>query len=148
MARYIDWSDVVDRYSMISDFEGSIEVDSTYISYAEADIESRLASKFSTPFSDNNITVKDLCIDATLYKALMFKDTKKSEIIGKSIDERIKMLLDGATVMMTNSGSSLYADIDTAWSETDGYTPTFGAGDETNFLVDSSRLYDEELARD
>lgn len=148
MSRYIKWDDVVNRYRKISDFEGAVEVGSTYITYAEADIESKLSPKFSIPFASDNITAKDLCIDAVYMKAIMFSDPKKSKIVGDSIDKRVKALLDGSAQMILEDGEVLGQDVVSAWSETENYAPTFGAGDITDMQVSSARLYDEENARD
>lgn len=148
MAKYINWAETVDRYKVVQTRGSDEDVTSAYIDYAEADIEARLAPAYTAPFSDNNMTVKDLCIDNTLYKILAYKDTKKAESILKSIESRIEKLLDGTMQMVTTSGDLLSQSVATAWSETDGYAPTFGAGDITDFIVSSERLYDEENARD
>lgn len=147
MGRYIDWQDAVDRYQRIGD-KGSVDVGSNYIVYAEAEIESKLAPAFTVPFSSNNLTVKDLCIDMTLAKILMFKDTKKAEMIMGSIDARVKALLDGTAQMVTTSGVGQAIENHPYWSETMDYHPTFGAGNLLDFHVSSDRLYDEEQARD
>lgn len=148
MGKYIEWDDAVSRYSIIGDKAGASSVGSNYIGYAEAEVEGKLAPGFSIPFSSNNITVKDLCIDTTLYKTLQFKDTEKAEKILESIDGKIAKLLSGEMAMVSDSGTAINKDNDTAWSGTQNYAPTFGAGNVENFIVSSDRLLDEELARD
>ncbi len=148
MGGYIGWDDVVNRYSILKDKVGASGVGSDYIGYAEAEVEGKLAPAFSIPFSSNNVTVKDLCIDTTLHKSIQFTDIEKAEKIMTSIDDRIKKLLDGSMTMVTTSGDMMAKDNDSAWSETQDYVPVYGKGDIEDFLVDSSQLFDEELRRD
>ncbi len=147
MGRYIDWDDAANRYGNIGKLDAE-DISSSYIVYAEAEIESKLAPKFAAPFSSNNITVRDLCIDTVLKKVLMFKDTKKADTSGKDIDARVKALLEGNAQMALDDGTTTGQDVQSAWSETSGYAPTFGVGDITDMQVSSARLYSEETARD
>lgn len=147
MARYITTSDFAIRYAKVfSDIGSSSLIE--HMNYAEAAIEGALSSKFSTPFSSNNVTVKDLSIDAAYARSIKFKDTEKAKLIQDSIEEKVKALLEGTMEMSTTSGTAISADINNNWSETQDYTPVFGKGDITDFKIDSSQLYDEELARD
>jgi len=147
MGRYIEWGDVVNRYNRISDLDGAIEVESAYIVYAEATVEGRLAQKFETPFDSSNLTVKDLSIDLVLAKALMFKNTEKAEAILNSIDDRVKRLLAGEELLIGEGGIALGSDKSVAWSETQGFSPTYGAGDITDMHISSVRLCAEKDAR-
>ena len=147
MGRYIRWNNVVGRYSSLSDIGGADDVSSNYIQYAEVEIDGRLAPKFTTPFSSNNLTVKDLCIDLVYAKAgnLNIEDYDK---LMDRIDKRIERLLAGEENMMTNSGDTLQQSIGgTVWSSTQNYTPTFGHGAVEDFVVDPDLIDDEENAR-
>ena len=65
MTRYIDWSDVAARHPSIGvDFDAT-QVNSTHIPYIETQVDGLLAPAFTVPFSNNNLTVKDLCIELT-----------------------------------------------------------------------------------
>lgn len=146
MGRYINWDDVVGRYPRIGDIGGSNMVGSAYIVYAEAEIDGRLTSHTS-PFSSNNLTIKDLCIDLTYAKAISPANDEKAKEIRGILDERIERLNNNQESMITDSGDSLSGDIGIAWSETENYNTTFNADDAINYEVDSSKLYDIEQDR-
>lgn len=148
MSRYINTADVLGRYPKSADVGSDTHIESSYIRYAEAWVDGALAPAFTAPFSNNNLTVKDLCIDHTYMNIIKFKDAEKAKLIEDSIDARVKALLEGTAQMGIEGGDLLGQDVVNAWSETDGYPPTFGAGDIVDMQVSSSRLYDEEQARD
>jgi len=146
MGRYIDWNDVAGRYPRISERGGANEVGSAYIDYAEVEIEGRL-TKFTKPFSSNNLTVKDLAIDLTYAKMMTTRDSEKATEMRDILDARMTRLNSGEEDMMTSSGDILANDVSNVWCETEDYTPVFGMGDVTDFQVDSARLFDEEQDR-
>lgn len=144
MGKYVSWDDVVARYGMINQVGGAAEVGSAYIYYAEAELESRLAQHFTVPFSDNNITAKDLSIDLTLAKLLAYKDTKKYDLIMGQINERIDRLINKDDYMVTTSGDSLVSDQSgQMWSSTSGYLPTFDNTDPIDLEIDPDLVQDE-----
>ncbi len=58
---YVKYLDVIARYSILKTWgKSETEVTSDLIYYAEMELNSRLASHFSVPFSDSHPTVKDL----------------------------------------------------------------------------------------
>lgn len=148
MSRYIEYADVVGRYPKSTDVGSAAHIESTYIRYSESWVDGALAPKFTAPFSSNNLTVKDLCIDDTYRRIIMFKDKDKAKAVQASIDARIKALLDGAAQMALEDGTVLASNQVTAWSETQDYAPTFGIGGVEDMQVSSARLYAEETARD
>lgn len=68
MGKYIDWSDVTDRYPEIATLQGSDEFAENYVVYAEGLVEGLLADYYTLPFSNNNLTVKDLAIEAAYFR--------------------------------------------------------------------------------
>lgn len=148
MGRYISYNDVIGRYPKSTDVGSSTFVESTYIRYSEAWVDGALSPGYSAPFSDNNLTVKDLAIDDTYMKILAFKDPEKAALIQDSLDMRVEMLLSGKAQMTLEDGTIIGKSVQTAWVETQDYTATFGVGDIIDMEVSSSRLHDEERARD
>lgn len=146
MSDYINWKDVVDRYPGIERVGGASEVGSVYVEYAERELEGMLAGFFTTPFSSNNLTAKDLAIDLTYARIanLKMEDRKefRDEVLG-----RIQALKEGQAAMVTTSGDVMQAVGDTVYSNTQNYVPVFGMGDTLDFRVDSGQLLDEENAR-
>lgn len=147
MGKYIKWDDVTNRYRMVGNGLDATQVGSSFIPYAESFIEGKLAKKFTVPFSDNNLTVKDLCIDVVYIKAGNLK-LEESKELKKDINDRIAALLDEEEFMITTSGDIITASIDgTVWSNTQNYHGTFGVGETLDFTVDSSWVTDEEDER-
>lgn len=149
MGRYINWSDIIERYPSIENVGGAVEVGSVYISYVEYEIDGLLAPKFTIPFSNNNETVKDLCIDRVYAKAGNLK-IEEYEKINNDVMATIDRLKTGSQLMIINgtSYSSVLPDIgDTIFSTTEDYNPVFGMSDIELSEVDSGQVYDEEQAR-
>jgi len=139
MGRYITYSDIVNRHELVGD-QGAGEVDSSYIRYAEFEIESSLASKFPIPFSTNNVTVKDLCIDMTFIKLMRTSgDDFNTEKLEDSLKERIEKLLNGKSLMITNSLETI-GKSDSSVYVGKSYKPVFGMADVEYSEVSSSRL--------
>ena len=148
MGRYINWEDVVDRYSKYADVKDSGEANDGNIAYAENYVDMGLASSFSVPFSNNNIIVRDLSIDVAFAKILMFKDSEKADMILSHVNSVMAGLRDGVLTMITNSGDVIAQQGEPVYSKTMDYTPVFGHGDIEDFKVSSSQLYDEQQERD
>ena len=110
MGRYIDWPDVVDRYQTIASVGDTKEVGSAYIQYAEAEVDARLACAYTVPFSNNNLTAKDLAIDITFLKVSRTRD-KTYDKVKVSVDERIKMLITNKAKMVDLSGTIISASV-------------------------------------
>ncbi len=147
MGRYIKWDDVVNRYKKFGDIVDSQESQETYIQYAESYVDAGLAKAYTIPFSNNNVTVRDLSIDTTFAKALMFKDSEKATAILTYVGSYMGALSDGSMVMVTNSGDQITPTGEPVYSQTMDYTPVFGKGSVSDMRVDSAQLYDEEIDR-
>ena len=124
MGRYVEWSDVVDRYSLLDSLGGAAEVGSTYIQYCEAMVDGKLACLFTPPFSNNNLTVKDLVIDEVFLKASRTRD-KTYDKVNESLMERYKGLLGGDSKMVDLAGTILSSGT-VGCQDTSGATPIYG----------------------
>jgi hypothetical protein len=149
MGRYATFSsDVTDRYPRVmTDSRAASLLDATYVVPAEAELDSRLAPSFTTPFSSNNWTVKDIVIDMTLIKMGMFKDGVQRKELLDSIDKRINGLLDGTIFMVDSGGNTLLSASSGVINTTADYHPVFGMGGIEDMRVDETRVEDEEDAR-
>ena len=149
MGRYITWDDVTDRYTLLvkGSYSGANEVESAFITYAENELDALLASSFTTPFSSNNQTAKDLSIDLTYCRAGNFKISERKEF-KEEIMEKINMLKNGDMSMLTDSGDLITSTgTSPTWSTTIDYHPVFGHGDDIHFEVDSAVVIDEDNDR-
>lgn len=148
MARYIKWNDIVSRYKRIADVVGDVEAEDNYIRYAEAYVDGVLAPAFTIPFSNNNATVKDLCIDVAFAKSIMFSDEDKAEKMMTYVGSYMGALKDGSMIMIVGSGETIAMKGEPVYARDKDYTPVFGKGNIIDFAVDSSQLWDEEIARE
>lgn len=146
--RYITWDDVVMRYRDFSTLGGAVKAASHYISMAEARIDALLASHYTTPFSRNNMVIRDLTIDMTFLLAARLK-SEESNRIKKDIMEMIEALKDGTMSMVDNSGTLISAGptTTTVWSDRENYHPVFGLDDPMEWGVSSAELFDEANTR-
>jgi hypothetical protein len=148
MGKYIDWADVTYRYKRFADVKDANEAADEIIPYAENYVEMGLASHFSVPFSSNNTTVKDLSIDVSMAKILMFKDSEKANMMLSHVNSIMSGLREGVLSMLTSSGDVIGQKGEPVYSKTMNYEPVFGHGDIEDFKVDSQQLYDEHINRE
>lgn len=149
MGRYCTVSEVKTRFRRVEDVTSYPDaVDSAYIVFAENELDGRLASYFTVPFSSNNLTAKDLSVDMTYAKIIQYDDPEKYEAIMGHVDKVIGDLILGDTHMVVDDGTLLYSsNIDDAWSNTEDYHSAFGMGDFLDFAVSSEQIDDEREAR-
>lgn len=149
MGRYCTVDQVVQRFPRATDVQSyGLTVESSYIYYAEADLDRRLAPYFTTPFSSNNVTATDLSIDMSYAKLIIYDDPDKYAAIMGQVDTVIGDLIAGTAAMQTSSGDLVLSSTGNgAWSNTSSYHSAFGMGDFPLFQVDSAQLYDEEVRR-
>jgi hypothetical protein len=115
---------------------------------AEAHVHGRLSSRYSVPFSANNITAIDLIVDAVYVQTQLTRQPEKAKALKEFLDERLEALLSGNAGMATLSGTVAAVMVgDTIWSSTQNYPPTFGMGDIEKSEVSSEQLYDEDALR-
>jgi len=148
MGRYINWDDVMHRYPETSNIGGATEVGCAHIYYAEYELDGLLSRYYTTPFSTNNITAKDLAIDLAYLRLGNFKlsdDDRKQ--FREEIMMKIQKLIDGEAGMQLVDGTVVYTAGETIYSSTSDYHPVFGFSPEEYFEVDSSLVEDEEWDR-
>lgn len=146
----IAWTDVLARYNELSTLPNvtSTGVQATLISYAEASVHGKLGSRFAVPFSSNNITAKDLMVDALYVQNQLTRQPEKAKTLAENLDARIKLLLTGQADMIDSNGALAATMVgDTIWSSTQDYPPTFGVGDVEKAIVSSGQLYAEAVLR-
>lgn len=151
MGRYASISslDVSNRYPrVLTDSRATDVLESAYLSPAEAELDMRLGSRFTVPFSSNNATARDLTIDMTIIRWGMYGDDDDKEVIQASVDSRIKALLDGTMVMVTTSGQVVAYPVSGVINTNNGYPPVFGMGDVMDMKPSTQRVEDEEAQRD
>jgi hypothetical protein len=149
---YATYDEVIERYPALARIASTpTRMNSGFIHYAEQELNGRLSSKFTVPFSEAYPTIKDLAIDLTYYRFLLVNEPDKAKAFHDHIISRIDNIKAGKEYIMTASGT-IYAqgggtDI---WSTTMDYHPTHSMHDAESAysLVSSDRLYDEEAVRE
>lgn len=150
---YVDYEEVIIRYPMIKTWaKTEAQVNSDLIYYAETELNSRLASHFSVPFSASHPTVKDLTIDLAYYNAIKTRVPKDAKRIHDVIIGRIDAIKDGKEYIYTGSNTTITPNPNTGqvWSNVMDYHPVhsmLGAEHEDTH-VSSERLADLEDERD
>lgn len=147
MGRYVTWNDVTARYPSLATKAAASEADSAWVVPAEYELDARLGSHYTVPFSSNNYTARDLSMDIVWLRInLGVVDLDSWRARQQAVDKRIDDLLNGYAVMMTTSGTEVQASVskNDAYSTTENYHPTFGLGDQLDFHVSSARIADEE----
>lgn len=134
MGRYIDWGEVTGRYKDAVGLGDSTGMGSYWLTHAEAEVDGRVAPRYTVPFSPAPMQIKDLCIDLTYWKMTVGKANKKE--LKAYIDERFNGILAG-TILLTNSLGPLQGQANDAWFE-NSYHTSFGPDSPLNFRVDSN----------
>ena len=148
MGRYIEWDDVVSRYPALDTLGGSDEFETTHIQYAEVFIDGMLASHFTPPFSNNNMTVRDLVIDNVYYRAGKFKLDDAEQVWSDTL-YTISLLKSGDSAMISTSGDMLGLRSGGAiYSSTQSYHSSFGIDDPIDWEIDSDKAQADIDARD
>lgn len=101
MGRYILWEDVVNRYPDAAKLGGAETVNSSWICGAEAEVDARLAVRYTTPITTSPAPdlVRDLCVDLTYYKANI--RSKGAKALGEYLESRFAMLVNGTMALPT-----------------------------------------------
>lgn len=139
MGRYIDGADLVERYRELGKELGFEEISSTYINYAEQDVDANLGSVFTSPFSNNNLTAKDLAIDFAYVRMSRRARPKDAEVVYNALMKTIDKLLSGKLSMVTTSGDLLRPSLGALDSTTKLYNPLFTMSAPEIMHVDSGQ---------
>lgn len=138
MGKYVDATFVTAVYSSLSSV-ASTSVGSYHIPMAEAKLESMLGRTYSIPFSDNNLTVKELVTELVYIKIGNLAIEQRKERM-EMFNQRIDDLISGKEALVTTSGDLIQSSGEPVWSETEDYHPVFGMLDHEDSIVDSSQV--------
>lgn len=142
MGRYIDWTLVANRYPDAAKITGAEVVNSAWLFGAEAEIDARLAPRYTVPFSPAPDLVKDLCAD--LLYAKMTSRQEGSKIIYDRVLATIKEIIAG-TLTIPGALPSAEGIISTA---SNSYRSAFGVDDPVNWSRSQSQIDDTQRERD
>lgn len=144
---YATYNEIIARYPAAADI-GEASVNSNFLFFAENEINGLLGRHFTAPFSDNNITVKDLTIELSLIRIYTHTSPSEAKRRRDIFDKKISNLIEGEEVMLLTDGSQITSSVGgTVYSTTSGYTPIFGFSEIEDSEIDPDLLDDEEDAR-
>lgn len=145
MGRYIHWPDVVGRYPAAAKIVGAEGVGSYFMLHAEAEIDGRLAVRYTTPFANTPapLLVQDLCIDLTYYK--LTQQQEKAKELWTYIKDRLDSLIAGTIVLPGEFPALGLPAVRGAWLQGSSYHSAFGPDDPLNWTPDPALI---EAAQD
>jgi len=140
MGAYTNWGLVAGRYPTVATSRTEADAEDNFIAGAEGEINSRLATKYTTPFSTVPALITDLATDLTYVKLRHY--TKDVKGVADHIESIFKGLLDG-TITLTEGESS--GGNEAYINET--YHSAFGLDDPVEWSRDQDQLAEESDAR-
>lgn len=143
MGRYILWTDVTNRYPDFAKGPDATVAEAAFVPQAEAEVDARLAPRYSVPFSPAPYLVKDLSVDLAYYKATIKQESSK--LIKDYIDARFKAIIDG-TLLLTTSAGVVAGTGGLAWAS-NSYHSSVGLDSEVLWQVDTRQVGDLQNAR-
>ena len=124
----------------------SAEIQNVWTPYGALRVNEQLGRIFTTPFSSNNQTARDLSIKyAYLGILLRTRNQKDSEELNDELKLRIEGIIEGNSPMVLDDGESMFAtgsSLTSAWSNTEDYNNTFDMRDAINQRVDPDLIDD------
>lgn len=145
MGRYINWGDVGLRYSDAGKIPAET-AENYFIQGAEAELDARLATKYTTPFAVSTQTdapqlVRSLSMDIAYWMAN--RRAGWAEKFRKQIDEMLAAINSGTMILTTSAGAILTGAAVTIHTQP-GLRSSFGM-DDPRFWSPSS-AWQEDLA--
>lgn len=142
---YATYSD----FTMVYSFEGVTQsaISSYWLFYGSQRVNTALSRLYTTPFSSNNWTAKDLTIQyAALGILVKTLDPEDSLELESQIKKQITNITSGGGSMIDVSGNAIPPDIEdprrTAWSNNMNYKPTFDMREPQEQRVDPDLIDD------
>lgn len=141
---YATYEDFTQVYSINN--LGRTEIESHWLVDGYMIVNELLSPCFTTPFSSNNLTAKDLNIKFA-YLGVLERTRRPDDSLElrNSLMSRITNICCGNAAMITTSGDSLFSNKSTnltAWSSTEDYKSTFDMRDFEDQRVDPDMLED------
>lgn len=138
MGRYINWADVTAKYGDYAKGPDATQANSYHIPQAEAEVDGRLAVKYTVPFSPAPYLVRDLATDLAYYKATLRQEG--SDKLWAYIENRFAAIIAG-TLLLTNSDGAIAVPGNAPWAS-NSYHSAFGLDSEVMWRVDSQQIVD------
>lgn len=146
MGRYIGWDSVANRYPDAAVIAGANEVSSSFIAAAEAEVDARLAVRYTVPFSPAPPLVQSIVTDLAYCKMTIRQP--EAEPLREQVKELLAELVAGTLLLVDADGAVLQAGGATLTYATNSYRSAFGPDDPLNWSPSQSAADDAQDARD
>lgn len=127
----------------------SADITDQYLPMAENWVQAKLATRFSLPFSDNNLTYDQIVYMKAWHQILLrSRDPDDSGEVGDRLDKWVEELLEGTSAMVTTSAEAIFGEDqfstvkEEITSNTKDYTRVFDLDNALNSEVDPDRIDD------
>jgi phage gp36-like protein len=141
---YATWQDLAARYKKAAEMVDAEEAALGFIDGAEADVNARLAVRYTVPFDPTPPAVKDIVIDLAWYK--MTWEQQTSDKLYEYINKRLDALACGSATLVSSTGVIATNDV-LPWSDMQDRRTVFGIDDPINYSVSNEWLNDEAEER-
>lgn len=141
MGRYTDWGAVVARYPSPANSRDETSMEAAFITGAEDEIDARLSSRYSVPFTTVPGIIADLATDMAYIKLRHYH--KDVQGIVDRVEARLKDIVNGTTALPGATES-----LGNSASVSATYHSPFGVDDDVNWRRDPSQIDDEEDSRE
>jgi len=126
---YITYRELLARYPQFRAWHEGNEslVNSFCIAMAEAELNSRLATAYTVPFTTAYPVIKDLTFDLCYAKMMMSQNVEEYQKFYDNVIERINRLVNGDDLIYTDDGSTISPETGASseiWSSTMDFEPT------------------------
>jgi phage gp36-like protein len=145
MGRYTSFELVAGRYPSVANYKsGAPAAESHLITGAEAEVDARLARKYTVPFTG---TIPSLVVDLATDLAYlrMSRMSKESKPVYDHVQKLFELLADGTMILTDYSGAALNHG-DSAWCST-SYHSAFGPDSPANWQVSYDQVHDAMSTR-
>lgn len=140
---YATFSEFTQVYSVKGVSEA--EISSVWLPHGALRVNEALGGPFATPFSDDNVTARDLSIRFA-YLGILVRTHRQDDSaeLRDELSRRITDIRRGNTPMITDSGDTLFVSEarNDAWSSTQDFKPTFDMRDAIEQRVDPDLIDD------
>lgn len=119
------------------------EISSYWLQYGALRVNEALGHFYTTPFSSNNVTAKDLNIHfAALGILIRTRKQEDSAELKKELEQRISDITSGGKYMILDDGTTIVPNenINSPWGQTADYKPVFDLRDAEEQRIDPDRL--------
>lgn len=154
MGKYTDSADIRKLFREVDSVPSFTDEDiEFYIRFAESEVDAKIATRYTLPFSQTPPVIRSIATEKSLIKVLDRFFTGQTEgendwrnVRKKECDALLKDIVDGKMTLVDSAGAVIGArdDIHGILSSTSEYTPTFDHGNAIFQEVDPDRIDDEE----